>query len=45
MYAGGFINELELVMATNNGEINELTGMMWIYIAAILLIGFSGMRA
>jgi len=45
MYAGGFINEFELVMATNNGEINELTVMMWIYISAILLIGFCGMRA
>ena len=44
MYAGGFINEFEIVMATNNGEIGELTIMMWIYISAILLIAFCGMR-
>ena len=44
MYAGGFINEFEIVMATNNGEIGELTIMMWIYIPAILLIAFCGMR-
>ena len=44
MYAGGFINEFEIVMATNNGEIGELTTMMYIYIGLILLIGFCGMR-
>jgi len=44
MYAGGFINEFEIVMATNNGEIGELTFMMWIYISAIILIAFCGMR-
>ena len=44
MYAGGFINEFEIVMATNNGEINELSTMMYIYIALILLIGICGMR-
>merc|ERR1712110_486749 len=43
-YAGGFINEFELVMATNNGEIGELGTMMWIYIGLILLIGICGMR-
>ena len=44
MYAGGFINEFEIVMATNNGEIGELPFMMWIYISAIILIAFCGMR-
>ena len=44
MYAGGFINEFEIVMTTNNGEIGELTFMMWIYISAIILIAFCGMR-
>lgn len=44
MYAGGFINEFELVMATNNGEIGELTTMMYIYIGLIILIAICGMR-
>lgn len=43
MYAGGFTNEFEIIMATNNGEIGELTTMMWIYLALILLIAIAGM--
>lgn len=44
MYAGGFVNEFEIIMATNNGEISELSGMMWVYIALIVLIAWAGMR-
>ena len=43
MYAGGFINEFELVIATKNGEIGQVSVMMWIYIAFILLIAIFGM--
>jgi len=44
MYAGGFVNEFEIIMATNNGEISELSGMMWVYVALIVLIAWAGMR-
>ena len=44
MYAGGFINEFEIVMATNNGEIGELTTMMYIYLGLIVVIAIAGMR-
>jgi len=44
MYAGGFINEFEIVMATNNGEIGELSVMMYIYLGLIVMIAWCGMR-
>ena len=44
MYAGGFVNEFEIVMATNNGELGELSGMMWVYVILIILIAWAGMR-
>ena len=44
MYAGGFVNEFEIVMATNNGEIGELTTMMYIYLGLIVVIAIAGMR-
>jgi len=45
MYAGGFINEFEIIMATNNGEIGELSFLMCIYIGLILLIACCSMSA
>ena len=45
MYTKGYVNEFEVVMATNNGDISEVAWTMWLYWVLMLGLAFGGIKA
>ena len=45
MYTGGYVNEFEVIMATNNGDIGEVKWTTMLYWILMLLLAIGSIKA
>ena len=45
MYAGGYVNEFDVVMASNNGDIGEVRWTVWLYWVCMVLLLLISIKA
>lgn len=45
MYLGGYVNEFEVIMATNNGDLREVKWTVYAYWAFMILFAIVAIKA
>jgi hypothetical protein len=45
MYVGGYVNEFEVIMATNNGDLSEVKWSVYAYWAIIFIMAVVAIKA
>lgn len=45
MYTGGYVNEIEVLMASSNGDIGQVRWTTFLFWALMVITAFSGIKA
>lgn len=45
MYTGGYVNEIEVLMASSNGDITQVRWTTFLFWALMVITAFSGIKA
>ena len=44
LFSGGYVNEFEVLLASENGDISEVRWTMWLFWSAMLIVAIAGSK-